>query len=89
MTRKAELVPEAPEPSAAEPKDGMAAGRALARRYLLESVRLLAAIAFGEDSEASLFVRVNCVRQLSEIAGAIPQSVPGAPQAGGDGSAEA
>jgi hypothetical protein len=47
-----QCVPDVPEPAAGTARDGMEAARALARRYLPDEVRLLAAIAFAKDSEA-------------------------------------
>lgn len=81
-----EAVPEAPPPAAASSSEGMEHARDMARRYLPDVVRLHAGVAFGADSEASLWVRVNCARQLAELAGAIPQAVPEAPpRSSGDG----
>jgi hypothetical protein len=58
----------------------MEGGRALARRYLLNSVRLYASIAYAPDSEAALHTRMLCAKQIDTIAGVIPQPVPAAPQ---------
>jgi hypothetical protein len=77
-------VPDAPEPSADTECGGTQAGRALARRYLLDEVRLLAAIAFA--SEASLHTKYLAAKEIGVIAGVIPQATP-APlphDAGGD-----
>jgi hypothetical protein len=72
-------VPAAPEPSSISPPEGLAQARGSARRYLPNAVALWAAVAFGQDSEASLWVRVQCARLLAQVAGAIPQAVPEAP----------
>jgi hypothetical protein len=58
----------------------MERARELARRYLPNDVLLWAGVAFAPDSEASLWVRVQCSRLLAEVAGAIPQAVPEAPR---------
>jgi hypothetical protein len=82
-------VPLAPDPLSASPREGMERAREMARRYLPNDVLLWAGVAFGSDSEASLWVRVQCGRLLAEVAGAIPQPVPAAPQPhdeDGDGS---
>ena len=75
-----EPVPAAPSPSAASAPEGMERARGLARRYLPNGVLLWAGVAFAPDSEASLWVKVQCVRLLAEVAGAIPQAVPEAPR---------
>ena len=72
-------VPLAPDPLSASPREGMERAREMARRYLPNDVLLWAGVAFAPDSEASLWVRVQCGRLLAEIAGAIPQAVPEAP----------
>jgi hypothetical protein len=46
--------------------------RAMARRYLPDAIRLLAGVAFGPDSEAALYTRVLCAKEIVAIAGAIP-----------------
>ena len=88
--RPSEPVPAAPSPSAASAPEGTARARELARRYLPNGVRLFAAVAFAEDSEASLWVKVQRARLLAEVAGAIPQAVPEAPRPheGADDSSE-
>jgi hypothetical protein len=73
-------VPSAPPPSSASASEGMEFARETARRYLLNTVLLWAAVAFAPDSEASLWTRVQCARLLAEVAGAIPQTVPEAPR---------
>ena len=87
--RPSELVPAAPTPSAASAPEGMQQARQLARRFLPNGVLLWAGVAFG-DSEASLWVKVQCARLLAEVAGAIPQAVPEAPRPheGADDSSE-
>jgi hypothetical protein len=62
-------------------------GRALARRYLPEDVRLAAAIAFG-DSNATVWTRLQAGRLIAQIAG-IPETIPEALQRGGDDNARA
>jgi hypothetical protein len=76
---RAQRVPSAPPPSSASASEGMELARETARRYLLNIVLLWAAVAFAPDSEASLWVKVQCARLLAEMAGAIPQAVPEAP----------
>ena len=72
-------VPSAPEPTTADASAGVQEARETARRYLPNGVRLWAAVAFAQDSEASLWTRVQCARLLAQVAGAIPQAVPEAP----------
>ena len=72
-------VPAAPPPSAASPADGMKDTRAMARRYLPDAIRLLAGVAFGPDSEAALYTRVLCAKEIVALAGAIPQATPAPP----------
>jgi len=81
-------VPAAPPPSAASPADGMKDTRAMARRYLPDAVRLLARVAFAPDSEAALYTRVLCAKEIVAIAGAIPQAAPAPPlhEGAGDSS---
>ena len=74
-----EHVPTAPLPSAASPAEGMENTRAMARRYLPDAVRLLAGVAFAPDSEAALYTRVLCAKEIVAIAGAIPQATPAPP----------
>src|SRR5262245_37230398 len=78
-------VPAAPSPSAASPAEGMENTRAMARRYLPDAVRLLAGVAFAPDSEAALYTRVLCAKEIVAIAGAIPQATPAPPPYEGDG----
>jgi hypothetical protein len=59
--------------------------RALARRYLPNAIRLLAGVAFGSDSEAALYTRVLCAKEIVAIAGAIPQATPVPPPNDGAG----
>jgi hypothetical protein len=84
-----ESVSDTPTPSSATPIDGMEQARTLARRYLPDGVRFLAALAFGKDTEASLHSRFLAANLLATIAGVIPQATPTAPQidSAGDGSA--
>ena len=77
----------APEPPTESESEGMEWGRALARRYLPEDVRLAAAIAFG-DSNATAWTRLQAGRLIAQIAGAIPETLPDA-SPGGDGGAHA
>jgi hypothetical protein len=74
-----ERLPRAPAPSAAHAGDGMELARELARRYLPDTVRLLAGIALAPDTEAGLHTRMMCARSLVEIAGVIPQATPEPP----------
>ena len=57
----------------------MELARELARRYLPDTVRLLAGFALAPDTEAGLHTRMMCARALVEIAGVIPQSTPEPP----------
>ena len=72
-------VPLAPDPLSASPRDGMESARALARRYLLNAVRLHAGIAFSEQSEAPLHTKMLSAKEIAAIAGTIPQSAPPPP----------
>ena len=72
-------VPAAPAPSSTSAPDGMELARELARRYLPDTVRLLAGIALALDTEAGLHTRMMCARTLVEIAGVIPQTTPELP----------
>jgi hypothetical protein len=80
-----DLRPTTPTPSADSPLDGMAEGRALAKRYLSDAVRLLAGIAFAPDSEAALHTRMLAAKQLIEVAGIAPPT-PVAPSHEGTGN---
>jgi hypothetical protein len=82
-------VPVAPKPSAASGSEGMECAQKLARRFLPDAVILWSALAFAPSSEASPWVRVQCARLIAEVAGAIAQPVPEAPQPRGDGDAHA
>ena len=82
-------VPVAPKPSAASASEGMECAQKLARRYLPNGVILWAAIGYAPDSEASPWVKVQCARLIAEVAGAIAQPVPQAPQPPGNGDARA
>jgi hypothetical protein len=90
MLRKVidDQISDTPMPSSATPVDGMEQARALARRYLPDEVKFLAALAFGKDTEASLHSRFLAANLLATIAGVIPQATPTAPQLNdaGDGS---
>lgn len=80
-------VPTAPEPSATSAPEGMEQARVLARRYLPNTVRLLAGIALGPDSEAALHTKMLAAKQIMELAGVIPQATPAPPhERAGDGS---
>jgi len=74
----------APEPPTASASEGMEWGQELGRRYLPDAVRLWAAIAFG-DSAATTWTRLQAARSIAQVAGAIPETIPEAPQPGGDG----
>jgi hypothetical protein len=78
--RQLEPVPSIPQPSSASASEGMEIAQETARRYLLNSVHLWAAVAFAPDSEARLHTRVRCAQLLAAVAGAIPQAVPEAPR---------
>ena len=67
------------------PAEGMENTRAMARRYLPDAVRLLAGVAFAPDSEAALYTRVLCAKEIVAIAGAIPQATPAPPPYEGTG----
>lgn len=73
-------ISDTPTPSSANPIDGMEQARALARRYLPDEVKFLAALAFGRDTEASLHSRFLAANLLATIAGVIPQATPSPPQ---------
>jgi hypothetical protein len=76
-------------PLSATANEGMEEGRALARRYLANVVKLQAAIAFGHNSEAGLHTRMLAAKSIADIAGAIPQSTPTAPSFESHGSGQA
>jgi hypothetical protein len=78
-----EHMPTTPPPSSVSPTDGMEEARALGRRYLPDLVRSWAAIALGEDSEASLHTKFLAGNAIASIAGAIPQPTPTPPNGGG------
>ena len=82
-------VPAAPPPTAADASEGMEQAQTMARRYLPDSVLLWAAIAFGDSETASLWTRLQAARLIAQLAGAIPEAVPEAPQPRGDGGAHA
>jgi hypothetical protein len=64
--------PTVPTPSAETPADGVAETRALARRYLPDATRFLAAVAFGKDTEAGLHTRMIAAKAIIDVAGVIP-----------------
>jgi hypothetical protein len=66
----------------------MELAREEARRYLPNTVPMLAAIAFSPDSEAGLHTRQLCTKQIADIAGVIPQATPSTPLAMLDESIE-
>jgi hypothetical protein len=66
--------PATPPPLADDPQAGLDRARDLARRYLPNSVDLLAAVAFAQDGRAKLHTRVLATRQLLDIADVVPQS---------------
>jgi hypothetical protein len=72
-------IPRLPPASAACASDGMEGARELARSYLIDAVRLLAAIALAPESEAALHTRMMAAKELVSIAGVIPQATPAAP----------
>jgi hypothetical protein len=69
---------DAPPPSAVSAGDGMEAGRAIARQYMVDAVYFLARVAFGVDSDAALHTRVIAAKELISIAG-VPQPTPAIP----------
>jgi hypothetical protein len=73
-----EKLPRIPAPSSTEPQEVVEDGRTLARRYLVDTVRLLAAVALAKDSEAPLHTRLVAGKEIVAIAG-IPQSTPSLP----------
>jgi hypothetical protein len=75
-----EPVPDAPTPSGASPAEGMMRAQEVARQFMPNNVFLWAGVAFSPDSQASLWVKVQCTRMLAEVAGAFPQATPTAPQ---------
>ncbi|MCL2429989.1 MAG: hypothetical protein FWD12_12245 [Alphaproteobacteria bacterium] len=75
-----ERVPAAPSPQAASAPEGLDVSRLMARRYLPNAVLLFAGVAFSESSEASLWVKCQCARMLTELAGATSATTPAAPQ---------
>ena len=88
MTKQAvpeDRKPTVPMPSTDDPADGVAQTRALARRYLPDATKLLAAIAFGKDTEAGLHTRMIAAKAIVDIAGVIPQATPTAPSYEGPG----
>jgi len=85
-------LPPGEPPLSATAETGMEEGRALARRYLANVVRLQAAIAFGANSEAGLHTRMLAAKSIADIAGAVPQFAPVAPSLDGgpsNGSSQA
>jgi hypothetical protein len=87
VSRPPQRVPSPPPAASTSAADGLERARELARRYLPNGVLLWAGVAFAPDSEASPWVKVQCARLIAEVAGAIPQAVPEAPQPRGDGGA--
>jgi hypothetical protein len=79
--------PTTPSPSCETASDGLETGRDLARRYLVDAVRLFAAVAFG-DSEAGLHTKTLAARQIVTVAGIAPQAAPAPPpyEGAGDGA---
>jgi hypothetical protein len=64
----------------------METGRDLARRYLVDCVKLLAATAFGRDSEAALHTKVLAAARIFTVAGIAPQAAPAPPPYEGTGN---
>jgi hypothetical protein len=58
----------------------MVRAQELARQYMPNSVLLWAGVAFGRDSQASLWTRIQCARMLAQTAGVFPEVTPTAPQ---------
>ena len=87
-TNPPQRLPDAAAPSAAHAPDGVKSARELARRYLPDTVRLLAGIALRPDSEAALDTRLMAAKDIVASAGAIPQATPTPPpyEGAGDGS---
>ena len=71
--------PTTPSPSCDTASDGLETGRDLARRYLVDAVRLFAGVAFARDSEAALHSRVLAARAILTVAGIAPQAAPAPP----------
>ena len=80
--------PTTPPPAAESPSEGAEEGRSLARRYLPDTVRFLAAIAFGKDSEASVYTKALCAREIVAIAGLSPPTPSALPHEGSGGRPE-
>lgn len=62
----------------------MESAREMARRYLPDTVRLLAGIALAQ-SEAALHTKMLAAKEIVAIAGAIPQATPAPPPYEGAG----
>jgi hypothetical protein len=73
-------LPAAPPPSGTNPSEGMILAQAMARQFMPNSVQLWAAVAFSENSPASIWTKVQCARMLALTAGAFPEATPMAPQ---------
>jgi hypothetical protein len=88
-----EPVPDAPTPSGTSPAEGMMIrAQELAREFMPNNVLLWAGVAFSPDSQASLWVKVQCTRMLALVAGAFPEATPTPPlphDGGSDGRAHA
>jgi hypothetical protein len=83
--------PVTPPPTADTPLDGASEARALAKRYMVDAVKLLAGVAFSPDSEAALHTRVVACKQLIDVAGLSPPppSAPSVIDSGGGNGAGA
>ena len=73
-----------PAPSAQSAAEGMEATRTLARQYLPDAVKFLAALAFGKDSEAPLHSRLLAAKAIIDVAGVV-QPTPTAPSSSDGG----
>jgi hypothetical protein len=73
-----EPVPVAPPPLARTAEQGIETARSRARLFL-PNADLLAAIAFGANSECALHTELMACKELVSLAGAIPTPMPTTP----------
>ena len=81
---RSQHVPSPPAPSSRSDAEGMEHARDLSRRYLPDTVRLLAGIALAPDSEAALHTKLLAAKEIVAIAGVIPQASPAPPALQGE-----
>lgn len=81
-----DLTPDAPSPAAKDGETGIEEARALARRYLPNTVMFLAAVALDPKSEAPLHSRILSAKTLVDLAGALPAATPVLPPNVGNGA---